>query len=112
MIRARVACATVVIAIGSLMGVAARQPAGPARAQPQAAAVARPEQLVNRYCVTCHNERLKRGGLALETIAAQDVGLHADTWERVVRKLRARQMPPPGSPRPDEATWDAAVAAL
>ena len=68
--------------------------------------------LVTRYCVSCHNDRLKTGGLALETLAAQPVADAADVWEKVVRKLRARQMPPVGTPRPDEATYEAAIASL
>jgi mono/diheme cytochrome c family protein len=68
--------------------------------------------LVTRYCVSCHNDRKKSGGLALDTAAAQEVGQHADVWEKVVRKMRARQMPPIGLPRPDEATYDAAIKSL
>ena len=63
--------------------------------------------LVTRYCVACHNERLKSGGLALEAVTAQDVSQHPEVWEKVVRKLRARQMPPAGRSRPDEPTYDA-----
>ena len=56
-----------------------------------------------RYCVTCHDEDEKKGGLALDTVALQDVSQHPDVWEKVVRKLRARQMPPVGKKdRPDE----------
>ena len=54
----------------------------------------------------------EEGGLALDTIAAQDVARHPDVWEKVVRKLRARQMPPIGKPRPDDATYDAVIASL
>ena len=52
--------------------------------------------LVDEYCLSCHDEDKKKGGLALEAIAAQDVARHPDVWEKVVRKLRARQMPPVG----------------
>src|SRR5436309_6407028 len=68
------------------------------------------QSLVNRYCVSCHNDRLKRGGLALDAIVTDEVAGHPDVWEKVIRKIRARQMPPIGLPRPDEATYDAAVA--
>ena len=68
--------------------------------------------VVSQYCLSCHNERLKRGGLALDAAVAKDVEQHPDEWEKVVRKLRARQMPPVGLPRPDEATYDAVVASL
>jgi len=71
-----------------------------------------PRELVNRYCVGCHNERLKTGGLALDTIATQDIARNTSVWEHVVRRLRARTMPPAGLPRPDEAAYSAAVSAL
>ncbi|HKB11046.1 MAG TPA: DUF1592 domain-containing protein [Vicinamibacterales bacterium] len=62
--------------------------------------------------MSCHSDRLKRGGLTLETALAQDVGVSPDVWEKVIRKVRARQMPPIGLPRPDEATYNAEVALL
>ena len=57
--------------------------------------------LIEKYCVTCHNERLRTGGLALETLDLTQVAGHADVWEKVVRKVKAGQMPPAGRPRPD-----------
>ena len=57
--------------------------------------------LLDKYCVTCHNERLKTGGLMLDKIDIEDVAAHADVFEKVVRKLRSGAMPPPGLPRPD-----------
>jgi hypothetical protein len=68
--------------------------------------------LIDGYCLSCHDEDHKKGGLALETIAADDVPRHPDVWEKVVRKLRARQMPPIGKERPDDATYDAVIASL
>ena len=52
------------------------------------------------------------GGLALDLVSAHGVEENAETWEKVVRKLRARQMPPVGSPRPDDATYEAVVSSL
>ena len=57
--------------------------------------------LVDRYCVTCHNDRLKTGGLALDTLDLTDVGADAERWEAVVQKLRSGMMPPPRRPRPE-----------
>ncbi len=57
--------------------------------------------VLTQYCVTCHNERLRTGGLALDTIPIENVGEHADVWEKVVRKLRSGAMPPNGRPRPE-----------
>ena len=70
------------------------------------------QALLKRYCITCHNERLKTGNLALDALDPSNVGAHAPVWEKVVRKLRAGVMPPAGRPRPDEATHDAFVAWL
>ena len=58
--------------------------------------------VVNKYCVGCHSERLKSGGLVLEKKDVSQLGADADMWERVAKKLRARSMPPIGSPRPDK----------
>jgi uncharacterized protein DUF1592/uncharacterized protein DUF1588/uncharacterized protein DUF1587/uncharacterized protein DUF1585/uncharacterized protein DUF1595 len=68
--------------------------------------------IVERYCVNCHNERLKTGGLVLEPADLTNVPAHAETWEKVVRKLRAGAMPPPGMPRPDATTVDAFASSL
>ena len=62
--------------------------------------------LLDRYCVTCHNDRLDTGGLSLETVDVADPAAHAEVWEKVVRKLRAGSMPPQPRPRPDRATYD------
>ncbi|HEY1309076.1 MAG TPA: DUF1592 domain-containing protein [Vicinamibacterales bacterium] len=69
-------------------------------------------QTVTTYCITCHNERLKTGGLALDQIVAADVPVHADVWEKVIRKVRAGMMPPAAMPRPDAATRVAFVSSL
>ena len=72
--------------------------AWPAAGQPSAG----PERaLLDRYCVTCHNDALRTAGLALDTLDLDRIGDHADVWEKVVGKLRAGMMPPAGRPRPD-----------
>ena len=71
------------------------------------AAVPPERAVINKYCVGCHSSKVKAGGLALD---AADPG--PDVWEKVVRKLRARYMPPAGLPRPDERTYDALVSSL
>jgi hypothetical protein len=68
--------------------------------------------VINQYCIGCHNQSAKTGGLALDGIGAENVNQHPEIWEKVVRKLRARYMPPAGVPRPDERTYDALVASL
>ena len=69
--------------------------------------------VLDQYCVTCHNERLKTGGLTLDTMDLVDVAKAAEVWEKVVRKLRAGTMPPVGSARgPIAATSDGLAAWL
>ncbi|OLB61988.1 MAG: hypothetical protein AUI11_07360 [Acidobacteria bacterium 13_2_20CM_2_66_4] len=63
-------------------------------------------QLVNTYCVSCHNERVKTANLMLDKVDADRVSNSADEWEKVVVKLRSRAMPPPGARRPDNETYD------
>jgi hypothetical protein len=65
-----------------------------------------------KYCITCHNERTKIGGLALDVVARGSVRDHAEVWEDVLHKLRAGAMPPPGMPRPDAAATTALISAL
>ena len=69
-------------------------------------------RFVTRYCASCHNDRLKRGGLSLDAAVRDEVGHAPEVWEKVLRKVRARQMPPVGLPRPDETTYNAEVATL
>ena len=61
--------------------------------------------LLDRYCVTCHNERLRTAELQLDTADVTDVAADPALWEKVARKLRAGAMPPAPRPRPDEATY-------
>ncbi len=69
-------------------------------------------ELVNKYCVTCHNEKLKTGGLVLDRPALDRISNSAATWEKVIAKLRSRAMPPPKLPRPDNATYDKVASYL
>ena len=74
------------------------------------AASARDE--VARYCVSCHNDRLKTSGLSLEKLDAASAASAPEVWEKVVRKLQARAMPPQGAKRPDEITYHRLQSAL
>src|SRR5262245_25806617 len=56
--------------------------------------------LLDQYCVTCHNERAKTAGLMLDKVDFDHVADGAETWEKVIRKLRGGMMPPTGRPRP------------
>jgi len=68
--------------------------------------------LLDRYCVTCHNQKLKTAGLMLDQADAAHAGERAELWEKVVRKLRAGMMPPLGMPRPEASAMDQAAAYL
>jgi hypothetical protein len=67
---------------------------------------------VKRYCVTCHNDKLRTGGLALDTIDASNSGANAEIWEKVVSKLRQASMPPPGRPRPEPDVYESLASSL
>src|SRR5262245_1439691 len=67
---------------------------------------------VKQYCVTCHNDRAKTGGVSFEGLTAESIGQHADVFEKAVRKLRGRVMPPPGARQPDGHAVDSLVAWL
>jgi len=65
-----------------------------------------PKAMLDKYCVTCHNQRLKTGGLTLDNLNLDKVADNAETWEKVLRKLHGGMMPPQGMPRPDATTVD------
>jgi hypothetical protein len=62
--------------------------------------------LLNQYCVTCHNDKTKTANFSLQREDINSVGDHPEVWERVIRKLRAGMMPPPGMPRPPLAKYE------
>ncbi len=82
----------------------------PASAAPSSTADSR--AVLDRYCVTCHNERAKIAGLTLDKVDLSDIPANADVLEKVVRKVRVGMMPPQGAPRPDQAAATALVAHL
>jgi len=77
-------------------------------ATPKPAAAASGEAaFLNQYCITCHNQRLKTASLSLDLLDVSTVGGDADTWEKVVKKIRTGMMPPSGAKRPDRSALDA-----
>jgi hypothetical protein len=77
--------------------------------------IALPPALLDRYCVTCHTQKAKERGavpIALDNMDLSRPSSDAELWEKVIRKLRAGAMPPPGSPRPDQAAVHDFVASL
>jgi len=97
------------------MAVAASAMHTSARQEPQdrsAAPPTAPRAVFDRYCITCHNQKLRTAGLALDALDVTDPAANAGVWERVIEKLRAGSMPPPGRPRPDPDSYRAAASWL
>lgn len=95
------ALAVGVVGYGTYAHATSQVPAARANAPLEHAA------LIGRYCATCHNERLRTAALVLDPGSLSRVAERPDVWEKVVRKLRTRAMPPAGLPRPEEAAYDA-----
>src|SRR5262245_4166450 len=120
---------TVTLAVCLHVQTSAQQAGGPPTPSPQSPSAAapgtsssNPRRLVDRYCVTCHNERLKTADLRLDRIDVDNPGGNAEVWEKVVRKVHTGTMPPPNMPQPSvedrralltwlETSLDAASAA-
>ena len=118
--------ASLSVLTGALVSVATAAP----QPEPVTAPIVSSETagaVLDQYCVTCHSTAIIEGrgsppsilvsqlrdtGLALDAMDPSDVSADAEAWERVVRKLRARAMPPVGRPRPDEITNDALASWL
>jgi cytochrome c551/c552 len=68
--------------------------------------------VLNKYCITCHSDKMRTGGLSLQSLSLSDIPGHAETWEKVIRKVRTGSMPPVGMPRPDQASADGLASFL
>jgi hypothetical protein len=89
--------------------IADSAPSNPGRLPPPV------HEVIDHYCAGCHNEDKKKGDLDLENLSSREISANPDSWpawERVVRKLRTREMPPEGKRRPDDASYDKVVAEL
>jgi hypothetical protein len=121
-----IGCALAVVVLPSIASLNGAAPAG-ARPQAKPASVAtarvapvaahetteisgvsttQARALLDRYCVTCHSDRVKTANLSLQSLDIAQVADHAEAWEKVIRKLRAGVMPPPGMPRPELAEYE------
>jgi mono/diheme cytochrome c family protein len=98
------------VALVSVLTVPIRAQEMPDRPAPDDSAKLR--AFVAQYCVECHNREDQTAGLALDTLGASDVNEHAAAWEKVVRKLRRRQMPPVTAERPSERSYQTVLAML
>jgi hypothetical protein len=84
----------------------ARQAPAPAGSAPAV------HDVLQSYCVSCHNEKLRTAGVAFDASSVGTPAANPELWERVIAKLRAGSMPPPGRPRPDAATYRALASSL
>ena len=107
MLRTTAALIGIALVSVGCLPAAAQQPSN---SNPSPAATQR--ALLDRYCVTCHNERLKTAGLMLDKIDVGNVTESAEVWEKVIRKLRTGAMPPTGMPRPDPGAYDSFASYL
>ena len=79
---------------------------------PQALSAEQQLATINQYCVACHNDRAKTAGVSFQGLTAESIGQRAEVFEKAVRKMRGRVMPPPGARQPDSAAVDSLVTFL
>jgi mono/diheme cytochrome c family protein len=102
------------VLVASWSAVFSAAPGTPAVQATVATAAGTPAPLdtLQQYCVACHNDRARTADVSFQGVTAESVDGHTDLFERAVRKLRGRVMPPPGARQPDAAATDALVAWL
>src|SRR5581483_3472822 len=97
---------TVGWAVAILIAAGARQVAKPQQSSTGTIAPSTEYCVVlDKYCVTCYNQKLKTAGLMLDKLSLENIPADAEVWEKVIRKLRSNAMPPPKIPRPDKAFY-------
>ena len=101
-----------VLVVGGLVVASVSTARISARQTPLATSAPPTRDVLDQYCVGCHNERLLTAGLALDAVDATRPEADPELWERVIAKLRAGSMPPPSRPRPDAAIYDAVAGRL
>src|SRR5438046_1052989 len=106
------ATAAFAMALVQIAAVRAQGPAVTPAPAPDSATASPPRAVLDKYCVTCHNERLRTANLTLDKMDLNLVGANAEVWEKVVRKLRSGAMPPPRMPRPDAQTYNSTAGWL
>jgi hypothetical protein len=105
-------CAGIVFIAASVPAMTGGQAPAPAAA-PRGQSNANQQVFLKQYCLSCHNTRTQSGGLALAVLDPSSIDAeHAETWEKVVRRLRTGMMPPEGAPKPSPASREAFTAAL
>src|ERR1700704_3941296 len=99
-----ISCAVVIVSADSKVFA---QPANPVAQHPESQ-----WSTIQNYCFGCHNKYVKAGNLFLDELSAESVPEHPEIFEKAVRKLRGRQMPPPGAPQPSQQQVDALIGWL
>ncbi|MEO8259737.1 MAG: DUF1592 domain-containing protein [Acidobacteriota bacterium] len=107
--RSTVALSLTGVLLASLTGVFA---ASQGASAPQSAAARGELATIQQYCAGCHNDRAKVAGVSFDGLTPESIGQHAEVFEKAVRKLRGRVMPPPGARQPDAAAIESLVAWL
>src|SRR5678816_115633 len=102
------------IALGAMFIAApsSSAPQGGAATAQSAAAGAAQLATMKEYCATCHSDKAKMAGVSFEGVTAASIAEHREVFEKAVKKVRGRVMPPPGAKQPDAKTADALVAFL
>src|SRR4051812_4546688 len=106
--------AATAIALAMISSGSQAQPQTPATPAAAAApaAIAPYKATIDQYCITCHNQRTKTAGLALDTLDMTKLSEHADIWEKAILKLRGHLMPPPNAKQPEPAAVQSLVTWL
>src|SRR5262245_36503373 len=110
-VQAVVLALGIALALVCTRGAIQGQTGQPAAAAPSVSAAV-DRTLLDKYCVSCHGGRNPTAGLAISALNANRIGESAESWEKVVAKLRSRSMPPAGLPRPDAASYDKLASSL
>jgi hypothetical protein len=111
------ACVLAIVMWAGSLGIVVPRAAEPQGAPaPTAAPSTQPPAVVGtvvtQYCVACHNDRTRTGGLSLDNLDPANVPADAEVWEKVIRKVRTGMMPPAGVRHPDPTTRATFVSAL
>jgi hypothetical protein len=95
-----------------LLAIVTTQPVAQTQPSPAISPISPIRTMLDTYCVSCHSGTGRAGGIAFAGIPVEDIGANAEIWEKAVRKLRGRLMPPPGARQPSQAEVDAFIHTL
>ena len=117
--RPRPLCRIFLAGTAFLLGLAKCLAADPLIREAQAKTTSAPlthdplvPSFVREYCTDCHDSGTRKGNLDLEALAGSETEAHPEIWEKIVRRLRVRQMPPPDKQRPEEQVYEAVLGHL